>query len=167
MYPHSQEQNVFFLTILLYFKTIFKHLPFFGKKGYTFGAHCSSAARNLFNNRKFCRPNSSDDLCPCFHCYGSGSGFAWNRNFCLDPDPELLFRIQQNMKEQINKMLFLFEIWTLCTVGLQNEIENGRQLIDSSSVSDPYSLNPDPDPAKNLNPDPDPGKFFSPTKKFA
>ena len=24
------------------------------------------------------------------------------------------------------------------------------------SVSDPYSLNPDPDPAKNLNPDPDP-----------
>ena len=22
------------------------------------------------------------------------------------------------------------------------------------SVSDPYSLNPDPDPAKNLNPDP-------------
>ena len=33
-----------------------------------------------------------------------------------------------------------------------------------SSVSDPYSLNPDPDPAKNLNPDP--GKFFSPTKKF-
>ena len=38
-----------------------------------------------------------------------------------------------------------------------------------SSVSDPYSLNPDPDPAKNLNPDPDPdpGKFFSPTKKFA
>ena len=37
------------------------------------------------------------------------------------------------------------------------------------SVSDLYSLNPDP--AKNLNPDPDPdpdpGKFFSPTKKFA
>ena len=29
------------------------------------------------------------------------------------------------------------------------------------SVSDPFSLNPDP--AKNLNP----GKFFSPTKKFA
>ena len=35
------------------------------------------------------------------------------------------------------------------------------------SVSDPYSLNPDPDPAKNLNPDPDSGKFFSPTKKVA
>ena len=32
------------------------------------------------------------------------------------------------------------------------------------SVSDPYSLNPDPDPAKNLNPDP--GKFFSPTKNL-
>ena len=24
-----------------------------------------------------------------------------------------------------------------------------------TSVSDPYSLNPDPDPAKNLNPDPE------------
>ena len=31
------------------------------------------------------------------------------------------------------------------------------------SVSDPYSLNPDPDPAKNLNPDrdPDPSYFFT------
>ena len=36
-------------------------------------------------------------------------------------------------------------------------------FILRDSVSDPYSLNPDP--AKNLNPDPDPdpGKFFSPT----
>ena len=36
--------------------------------------------------------------------HGSGT-FAWIRNFCLDPDPELLFRIQiqLNMKEQINK----------------------------------------------------------------
>ena len=25
-----------------------------------------------------------------------------------------------------------------------------------TSVSDPYSLNPDPDPAENLNPNPDP-----------
>ena len=32
------------------------------------------------------------------------------------------------------------------------------------SVSDPDSLNPDPDPAKNLNPDP--GKFVTPTKNF-
>ena len=42
-------------------------------------------------------------------------------------------------------------------------------LLGTGSVSDPYSLNPDPDPTKNLNPgpDPDPGKFFSPTKKFA
>ena len=39
--------------------------------------------------------------------------------------------------------------------------------IYRASVSDPYSLNRDPDPAKNLNPDPDPGKFLSPTKKFA
>ena len=34
-----------------------------------------------------------------------GSGFAWIRNFCLDPDPELKFwiRIQQKVKEHINK----------------------------------------------------------------
>ena len=32
------------------------------------------------------------------------------------------------------------------------------QAIRSDSVSDPYSSNPDPDPAKNLNPDPDPGR---------
>ena len=30
----------------------------------------------------------------------------------------------------------------------------------ADSVSDPYSLNPDPDPANNLNPDP--GKFLNP-----
>ena len=36
-------------------------------------------------------------------CCGSGS--AWIRNFCLDPDPELKFqiRIQQKVKEHINK----------------------------------------------------------------
>ena len=34
-----------------------------------------------------------------------GSGFAWIRNFCLDPDPELKFRvrIQQKVKKHINK----------------------------------------------------------------
>ena len=51
MYPHSQKQNVFFLTILLYFQTIFKHLPSFGKKGYTFGAHCiGDTSRNILEN---------------------------------------------------------------------------------------------------------------------
>ena len=32
--------------------------------------------------------------------------------------------------------------------------------VKKNSVSDPYSSNPDPDPAKNLNPDsdPDPGR---------
>ena len=41
------------------------------------------------------------------------SGSAWIRNFCLDMDldPQLLFqiriRIQQNMKKQVNKILFL------------------------------------------------------------
>ena len=51
----------------------------------------------------------------------------------------------------------------LYTVDIENEIHH----LVSYSVSDPYSLNPDP--AKNLNPDPDPdpGKFFSPTKKIA
>ena len=36
-------------------------------------------------------------------CCGSGS--AWIQNFCLDPDPELKFRIriQQKVKEHINK----------------------------------------------------------------
>ena len=51
----------------------------------------------------------------------------------------------------------------LNTVDIENEIHH----LVSYSVSDPYSLNPDPDPDKNLNPDLDPGKFFSPTKKFA
>ena len=39
-------------------------------------------------------------------CCGSGS--AWIRNFCLDPDldSELLFRIQQKRKDKINKNLF-------------------------------------------------------------
>ena len=45
----------------------------------------------------------SFDLTSFIQCCGSGS--AWIRNFCLDPDLELLFRIriQLNMKEQINK----------------------------------------------------------------
>ena len=42
-----------------------------------------------------------------------GSGSAWIRIFCLDTDPGLLFRIQQNMTEQC----YLFEFWTF-TVGL-------------------------------------------------
>ena len=45
-------------------------------------------------------------------------------------------------------------------------IRNKSFRIHNTSVSDLYSLNPDP--AKNLNPDPDPdpGKFFSPTKNL-
>ena len=35
-----------------------------------------------------------------------------------------------------------------------------------SSVSDPYSINPDPDKAKNLNPDPDPEDLESESKLF-
>ena len=41
---------------------------------------------------------------------------------------------------------------------------NKQGIGEKSSVSDPDSLNPDPDPAKNLNPDP--GKFVTPTKNF-
>ena len=33
------------------------------------------------------------------------------------------------------------------------------------SVLDPYSLNPDPDPAKNLNSDPDPSYFLTLSEK--
>ena len=32
--------------------------------------------------------------------------------------------------------------------------------VPATSVSDPYSSNLDPDPAKNLNPDPDPSYFL-------
>ena len=38
--------------------------------------------------------------------------------------------------------------------------------IAYTSVSDPYSSNPDPDPAKNLNPDPDPSYFFTLSEKI-
>ena len=50
---------------------------------------------------------------------------------------------------------------------LKNDYREQIEVVQKTSVSDPYSLNPDL--AKNLNPDPDPdpGKFFSQTKKFA
>ena len=44
---------------------------------------------------------SMEEMKAIMQCCGSGS--AWIQNFCLDPDPELLFRIQLNMKEQISK----------------------------------------------------------------
>ena len=46
--------------------------------------------------------------------YG-GSGSAWTQNFFLDPDPDLLFWIQQKIKEQINENLlfnFSFQIFS-------------------------------------------------------
>ena len=39
---------------------------------------------------------------------------------------------------------------------LQGWLQLKSYGIMKSSVLDPYSSNPDPDPAKNLNPDPDP-----------
>ena len=42
-------------------------------------------------------------------CCGSGSAWIWN--FCLNPDPELLFQIQQNVKEQISWFVYNFQIW--------------------------------------------------------
>ena len=55
-----------------------------------------------------------------------------------------------------------------CSGGnFQNSLWKQGRNSEKPSALDPYSLNPDPDLAKNLNPDPDPGKFFSPTKKFA
>ena len=39
---------------------------------------------------------------------GLTGAVLWIRNCCQDPDPEFLFQIQQNMKEQINKnVIFL------------------------------------------------------------
>ena len=47
--------------------------------------------------------NCTFGFIPRNQCCGSGS--AWIRNFCLDPDLELKFRIriQQKVKEQMNK----------------------------------------------------------------
>ena len=40
----------------------------------------------------------------------------------------------------------------------QKKLEyNPTCIFETASVPDPYSLNPDRDPAKNINPDPDPG----------
>ena len=50
--------------------------------------------------------------------WSCGSGSAWIRNFCLDPELLFRIRIQLNKKEKKTKMLFFFEFWTLCTVGL-------------------------------------------------
>ena len=41
--------------------------------------------------------------------------------------------------------------------------------MEGTSVSDPYSSNPDPDSAKNINPDPDPvpdPSYFVPLTEF-
>ena len=41
--------------------------------------------------------------------------------------------------------------------------------MEGTSVSDPYSSNPDPDSAKNINPDPDPvpdPSYFEPLTEF-
>ena len=53
-----------------------------------------------------------------------GSRSDWIRNFCLDPELLLRIRIQQKMKEQINKPYYYLR--TVCTVGLKYKIENGR-----------------------------------------
>ena len=41
------------------------------------------------------------------------------------------------------------------TVTQRTSVNITTQQYHNSSVSDPYSLNPDPDPAKNLHPDPE------------
>ena len=80
---------------------------------------------------------------PCFQNF-----LSWFRRYryllcALFKDIPLVFR---RIKEN-NERTILLSSWTLdkcLTVGL------------IPSASDPYSLNPDPDPAKNLNSDPDP-----------
>ena len=57
--------------------------------------------------------------------------------------------------------------WTSWTQGnkdlleaVQKEVVRATSKLKAeTSVSDPYSLNPDLDPAKHLNPDPDPSYF--------
>ena len=69
----------------------------------------------------------------CKQCCGSES--PWIRNFCLDLDPELLLRIrsQQNMKEQINPVLWI-------------QICMDPELLPGSGSGIKV---PDPDPAKS------------------
>ena len=51
--------------------------------------------------------------------HGSGS-FAWIRKFCLDPDPEILFRIHQNMKGLIKNVISLWILYFVyCSTVLQ------------------------------------------------
>ena len=52
----------------------------------------------------------------------------------VDPDPNGSetfdwIRIQQNMKEQINKNVISLEFWNLCNVGLYYEKENEFKVV--------------------------------------
>ena len=58
----------------------------------------------------------------------------------------------------------LVEKQKMCGVPSSSKYVPVVKNVPKHSVSDPDSLNPDPDPAKNLNPDP--GKFVTPTKNF-
>ena len=54
---------------------------------------------------------------------------------------------------------------------IQNDLDPNQCLVgsDSGRVQDPYSLNPDPNPAKNLNQDLDPvpdPSYFLPLSEF-
>ena len=105
----------------------------------------------------------------------------------------IFYKSKLLLQPSIKKIIFIHKIWpitqhmrlitqpnrakinqqpSLTSPDKHNLIsELNEQMRPITSISDPYSLNPDldPDPAKNLNPDldPDPGNFFSPTKKFA
>ena len=70
---------------------------------------------------------SGSETLPAFLMILTGSGSTWIRNFHLDPDPKLQFRIriQKKVKEQINKNLFQIlgrKFWTVCTVGRRTVI---------------------------------------------
>ena len=61
----------------------------------------------------------------CVQCCGSGYGSAWIRNFCLDPDPELKIRIriQQKVKEHINKTVN-YRLFVLLDSSIEQRMAN-------------------------------------------
>ena len=62
--------------------------------------------------------------------------------------------MQRQLSKQFKKVEIKLLRYKLKEKMLLNKTERDNLNSGTISVSDPYSLNPDPDPAKNLNPDP-------------
>ena len=62
------------------------------------------------------------------------------------------------MKLLFTKSLVITGAGAVPVLSAQLQLHPNTVRAAPASVSDPYSSNPDPDPAKNLNTDPDPGR---------